>query len=100
MFFKYPDIPSGSLSPEREERAKYLADRLPRSKIVDVENRRVVLELVETGELVAGDVAHAGFTVYFGGFDWVTFPIPQHVLQKFPQFLPLPQPSYDEDALL
>lgn len=100
MFFKYPDIPPGSLAEDRELRAKFLGERLPRSKIVDIRNREVTLELVDNGEHVVGDVAHAGFTVYFGGFDWVTFPTPQHVLQKFPQFLPLPQPSYDDDGLL
>lgn len=99
MFFKYPNIPAGSLSQEREERAKFLADRLPRSTIVDTDNRFVTLELVDTGEQVRGDVAHSGFTVYFGGFDWVTFPTPQHVLQKYPQFLPLPQAFEEDDSI-
>ncbi len=36
---------------------------------------------------------------YFGGFDWVTFPTPQHVLQKYPQFLPLPQAFEEDDSI-
>ena len=50
-------------------------------------------------ELVVCDITTTGLTVYLGGFDWVTFPTPQHILQRYPEFLPLPQAAYQEDTV-
>lgn len=98
MFLKYPDIPAGALSPEKLERVETIAQGLQRSEIADVRRRFVTLTLKGSDEPVEGDVTSAGFTVYLGGFDWVTFHTPQHLLQRFPEFLPLPQQAYqDED---
>lgn len=98
MFFRWPDIPADLLSPERAERAKAIADGLPDSEIVAIERHNVKLMLPDDEE-VEGDVTQSGFTVYLGGFDWVTFPTPPHLLQKFPEFLPLPQQVFRDDLL-
>ena len=47
--------------------------------------------LARGSEIVEGDVTQSGLTVYMGGFDWITYQTPQVLLQKFPEFLPLPQ---------
>lgn len=99
MFFNYPDIPAGAMAPERLVDANQIGEGLPRSTIEKIVTRFVTLRLPD-GKTVTGDVAQSGFTVYFGGFDWVTYPTPPHILQKFPQFMPLPQQMYrgaDED---
>jgi hypothetical protein len=94
VFLKYPDIPPGALSPENAELVEAIAQGLQRSEIVDVQRRFVQLQLKNLEEPVNGDVSSAGFTVYLGGFDWVTFATPQHLLQRFPEFVPLPQQAY------
>lgn len=93
MFFNYPDIPPGAMAAELHEAANKIGEGLPRSTIDHIVTRFVTLRLPD-GELIKGDVAQSGFTVYFGGFDWVTYPTPPFVLQKFPQFMPLPQQMY------
>ncbi|MFN8423868.1 MAG: hypothetical protein U0470_10995 [Anaerolineae bacterium] len=93
MFFNYPDIPPGAMASDRHDEANKIGEGLPRSSIDHIVTRFVTLRLPD-GSLVKGDVAQSGFTVYFGGFDWVTYPTPPHVLQKFPQFMPLPQQMY------
>jgi len=101
MFFRYPDIPRGALTEERADKVEKIVSGLPEAEIVFIERKNIVLRLPD-GEEVEGDVAPSGFTVYLGGFDWVTFPNPPHLLQKFPQFMPLPQAPLieDEDDLL
>lgn len=104
MFFNYPDIPPGAMANDRHVEATQIGEGLQRSSIDHIVTRFVTLRLPD-GQLVKGDVAQSGFTVYFGGFDWVTYPTPPHVLQKFPQFMPLPQQMYrssddDGDSLL
>ena len=100
MFFKYPDIEEGSLAPEKDQRVIEIAAVLPKSEIVSMQRRFVELRGAD-GDVVTGDVAPGGFTVYLGGFDWVTFPTPQHVLLHYPELMPLPQQPYrpDEDLL-
>ncbi len=103
MFLKYPDVPAGALTAEKAARVEAIAQGLQRSEIVDIRRRFVTLKLRTAEDLVEGDVTATGFTVYLGGFDWVTFPTPQHILQRFPEFLPLPQQVYqgeeEEEAL-
>jgi hypothetical protein len=91
LFYKYPEIPMSSLSPEKAERIEAIADGLPESHIVDITRRMVRLKLPNIDEPIDGDVTQSGITIYLGGFDWVTFTTPPHLLQKFPEFLPLPQ---------
>jgi hypothetical protein len=91
LFFKYPSIPPGAITSDRLEHMHALAEGLPRAEIVEIQRRQVKLRLPGVEQLVEGDVSQSGFTVYLGGFDWVTFPTPQHLLQKYPEFLPLPQ---------
>lgn len=96
MFMKYPDIPSGALEPEALERVETIAQGLQRAEIVKIRRTFVTLRLRNTETEIEGDVTPLGYTIYLGGFDWVTFPTPQHVLQRFPEFLPLPQQMFDE----
>jgi hypothetical protein len=97
VFLKYPDIPAGVLADDKAARVEAIAQGLQRSEIVDIRRRFVTLQLRTSDELVEGDVTTTGFTVYLGGFDWVTFPTPQHLLQRFPEFLPLPQQVFQSD---
>jgi len=97
VFLKYPDIPPSALSPEKTDRVEAIAQGLQRSEVVDVRRRFVTLRMRGSEELVEGDVTASGFTVYLGGFDWVTFHTPQHLLQRFPEFLPLPQQVFRGD---
>lgn len=103
MFFNYPDIPHGAMAEDRRIEANKIGEGLQRSSIERIETRFVTLSLPH-GKTIKGDVAQSGFTVYFGGFDWVTYPTPAHILQKFPQFMPLPQQMYrsteEDDSLL
>lgn len=91
MFFKWPNVPPYALTEDRAEKANRIADGLAGSEIVSVTRRMVKLQLADTGEIVEGDVTQSGLTVYMGGFDWITYQTPQVLLQKFPEFLPLPQ---------
>ncbi len=91
MFFKWPNVPPYALTEDRAEKAARIADGLADSEIVSVTRRKVKLQLPETGEVIEGDVTQSGLTVYMGGFDWITYQTPQVLLQKFPEFLPLPQ---------
>jgi len=100
VFYKYPDVPLTALAVDRAERIEAIAQGLPRAEIETIVRRMVSLRLPTLEAPVDGDVAQSGFTVYLGGFDWVTFPTPPHLLQKFPEFLPLPQQVFqtgDED---
>ncbi|MCE7939367.1 hypothetical protein DCC79_13625 [bacterium] len=101
MFFKWPNIPPDSMTPERMAYADEVGEALPRAEIVEIQRRIVKLKLPDSDTVVEGDVTQSGFTLYLGGFDWVTFPPPPKVLQKFPEFMPLPQQVFrsDEDAL-
>lgn len=101
MFFKWPSIPEDGMTPERMAYADQVGEALPRAEIVEVERRNVKLRLPDSDEVVEGDVTQSGFTIYLGGFDWVTFPPPPKLLQKFPEFMPLPQQVLRaEDELL
>ena len=75
-----------------------IARGLPMAEIVEIERRKIKVRLFGSDEIVPGDITQSGFTVYLGGFDWVTFSTPQHILQKFPEDLPLPQQVYSVDA--
>jgi hypothetical protein len=100
LFYKYPDIPMAALSGDKAERIEAIAAGLPEAEILGITRKMVRLRLPTLAEPVDGDVTQSGFTVYLGGFDWVTYNTPQHVLQKFPEFLPLPQQIFratDED---
>jgi hypothetical protein len=96
LFYKYPDIPFETMSEDKVRRIEALAQGLPRARIAGRERRFLMLEVQGLDEPVEVDVAQSGVTVYLGGFDWVTYPTPQHILQKFPEFMPLPQQIYDE----
>lgn len=91
MFYKYQSLTPDALLPERLERAKLIAEGLPEAEIVNIERRFVRLKLPNIDEEIEGDVTRSGFTVYLGGFDWITFPTPPVLLQQFPEFMPLPQ---------
>ncbi|MFN2115495.1 MAG: hypothetical protein ACK2T6_07250 [Anaerolineae bacterium] len=91
MFHQYKSLTPNALPPEKAERAALIAAGLPDSEIVNIVRRTVTLHLPNLDEDIEGDVTHNGYTVYLGGFDWVTFPTPPHLLQHFPEFVPLPQ---------
>jgi len=97
LFFKWPNVPADALTDDRFERAKVISDELAQAEIVEIIRRNVKLRLPESETVVEGDVTQSGFTVYLGGFDWVTFPTPQRLLQKFPEFMPLPQQVFKSD---
>lgn len=98
MFHKYRSLTPNALSPERSDQATLIAAGLPDSEIVSILRRAVTLYLPNIDENIDGDITHNGLTVYLGGFDWVTFPTPPHLLQKFPEFVPLPQQAYPPDS--
>lgn len=98
MFFKWPNVPPQALTEERAETAQRIARGLPMAEIIEIERRKIKVKLFGSDEMVQGDITQSGFTVYLGGFDWVTFSTPQHILQKFPEYLPLPQQVYNVDA--
>jgi hypothetical protein len=99
VFYRWPDIPAGALAPEKAELAKEIAEGLPDSEILDILRKFVHIRLPNHDDPLEVDVTQVGLTVYLGGFDWVTFPTPPHILQKFPQFLPLPQQVFRDDIL-
>jgi hypothetical protein len=98
VFYRYEELEPGALQADRQERAAAIAAGLHESEIRSIERRTVALFCPNMREVVEGDVSRNGFTVYLGGFDWVTFATPAHVVSKFPEFLPLPQqaPMPDE----
>jgi hypothetical protein len=98
LFYKYQALTPNALAPRKSERATMIAAGLPESEIVDIERHFVRLYLPNLGETIDGDVTNRGFTVYLGGFDWVTFPTPPHLLQKLPEFMPLPQQAFIPEA--
>lgn len=91
MFYRWPNVPVGTLAEDREKLAKEIAEGLVESEIDSVERRVVTLKFPNIDEPLEADVTQSGITFYLGGFDWVTYPTPPHILQEFPQFLPLPQ---------
>lgn len=91
LFYRFAEVTPDDLVPGQFERVTEISKGLPRAEIVEIIRHNVTVRIHETDEFVSGDVTQSGFTVYLGGFDWVTFPTPQHLLQKFPEFLPLPQ---------
>lgn len=98
MFFRWPNVPPEAVNPDVSERLKIIADNLINAEIVEIERHNVKLQVPELDQVLAGDVTQSGFTIYLGGFDWVTFPTPPRLLQKFPEFMPLPQQVFsDED---
>lgn len=101
MFYKYPNFPPGAFDDDRLERIERIAAGLPKAEIIEMKRKVIEFELPK-GERVTGDIAPTGFTVYLGGFDWVTFQSPPQLLLKFPQFVSLPPPtppSSDDDLL-
>ncbi len=99
MFYKWPNVPFESLQSDKAERVKAIAVGLGEAEIEEIRRRFVTLKLPNLDEAVEGDVTQTGITVYLGGFDWVTFPTPPQVLQKFPEFLPLPQQVFRDEPL-
>lgn len=91
MFHTYEELSPDMLSPERFEWATAIGKGLAHAEIVEIVRRNITLRIAGLDEPVVGDVARSGFTVYLGGFDWVTFPTPSYLLQKFPDLMPLPQ---------
>jgi len=91
LFHKYQDLAPGALPEHSAVRADAIAAGLPKADVLDVERRVVTLHVPGIEGDVVGDITRMGFTVYLGGFDWVTFQTPQHLLHKFPEFMPLPQ---------
>jgi hypothetical protein len=98
LFYKWPNIPPDSVAPERAEYIQQVAHGLPKSEIVEIKRKIVKLRIPEIDNVIEGDVTQSGFTVYLGGFDWVTFPTPPRLLQKFPEFMPLPQQIFKSDS--
>ena len=90
MFFRHSDLLEGALSHEKAARAADVGERLQNSLILNIKRKFVTLD-IGLGEPLTADVGPGGITVYLGGFDWVTYPTPQHILQNFPEYLPLPQ---------
>ena len=95
MFLDYEELVPEILSPDRLEWARAIGLGLDKSEIVDVLRRTVTLSIPGVGKPVVGDLARSGFTVYLGGFDWVTYPTPSYLLQKFPDLMPLPQQVFN-----
>ncbi len=73
---------------------------LPDAEIRVIDRRVVTLHLPNLKSDVTGDVSRTGFTVYFGGFDWVTFVAPSQIVSKFPDLAPLTQQTYAPDEAL
>lgn len=96
MFYQYPNFPPGAFDDDRLERIERIANGLAKAGIVELKRRVIEFEL-PGGERVTGDIAPTGFTVYLGGFDWVTYPSPPQLLLKFPQFIPMPSSSHSHD---
>ncbi len=92
MFYQYPNFPPGAFDDDRLERIERIAHGLAKAGIVQLKRKVIEFEL-PGGERVSGDIAPTGFTVYLGGFDWVTYPSPPQLLLKFPQFIPMPASS-------
>jgi hypothetical protein len=97
VFFRYPEILEGELAPEKQQRTEDLAADIPDAEIVSVLRKFVILRGSRCGDFEA-DVTPTGVTVYLGGFDWVTFPTPPHILQEFPELIPAPVQSYGGEA--
>lgn len=97
MFYRWPDIPENGLTPERARMAEAIAVGLPKAEIIDANRRFVRFRVPGIDRVIEGDVTQAGLTVYLGGFDWVTYPTPNHILQRFPQYLPLPQQVFRDE---
>lgn len=91
MFVRYQDIIPEMLPPDRWARASAIAAGLPDSEIVEIARHIATLRVAGVDGSVTGDVTGTGFTVYLGGFDWVTYPNPPHLLSRFPDLMPLPQ---------
>jgi hypothetical protein len=91
VFYRYEELQADALQADRYQRAVAIAAGLPDAEIRAIEHRVVDLYLPNMDEVVQGDMSRNGFTVYLGGFDWVTFVAPPHLLSRFPEFLPLPQ---------
>jgi len=97
VFYRYDDLQPDALQSDRYDRAVAIATGLPDAEIRSVERHMVALYLPNLGEAIEGDVSRTGLTVYLGGFDWVTFAAPPHVLARFPEYQPLPQQSSTVD---
>ncbi len=85
------------IAEDRAKRAEAIAQGLAEAEIGAIERRHIVLSLPTLEEPIEGDVTQSGITFYLGGFDWITYPTPPQVLQKFPQFLPLPQQVFRDE---
>lgn len=91
LFIKNQDITPELLPPDRLARSAAIAAGLPDSEIIDIARHVATLRITDVDGIVVGDVTSTGFTVYLGGFDWVTYPCPPHLLSRFPDLMPLPQ---------
>jgi hypothetical protein len=94
LFYTIHELVPDALAPDLYLRAQVIGEGLNESTVIGVENKYVTLRLPNSPDPVIGDVSRTGFTVHMGGFDWVTYPTPHHLLQKFPEFLPLPQQGF------
>lgn len=100
MFYRIEDLQPDVIMEDRYERAAAIAQALPDAEIRTIDRRQVTLFLPAAGAEVVGDVSRSGFTVYLGGFDWVTYPAPPQILAKFPELAPLPQQTFSPDEAL
>lgn len=98
MFYRFDELKPEELQADRYDRAIAIAAGLADCEIRSIERRVVRLFLPSMGDVVEGDVSRNGFTVYLGGFDWVTFAAPPHVISRFPDFQPLAQQSSLEEG--
>ncbi len=98
MFYKWPTIPPDTLTQDRIDYIQQVGQSLPKAEIVEIKRKIVKLKLPDIEEPIEGDVTQSGFTIYLGGFDWVTYPTPPRLLQKFPEFMPLPQQIFKSDS--
>jgi hypothetical protein len=94
VFFRYGEISEGALSQDKADKADVIAAGLGDAELSEIQNRFVKLKVPGMDAPLDADVSLAGLTVYLGGFDWVTYPTPQGILQHFPEFLSLPQQVY------
>ena len=100
MFYRFEELQPDVILADRFERAQAIADGLPDAEIRDIDRRVVTLHLPNMKSDITGDVSRTGFTVYFGGFDWVTFVAPSQIVSKFPDLAPLTQQTYAPDEAL
>ena len=95
MFVRFQDLTQEELPPDRWERANAIGAGLANAELVEIVRHFVKLRLPGIDDLVDADMSRTGVTVYLGGFDWVTYPAPPHLLSRFPDLAQLPQQVFN-----